>query len=204
MNKAARTIGISLLALTVGVGASGCTSPASPIAPESASSSSSATSTPSPSRSKAQPRTEIAPPTPQGVANTLNDFFAAVDEESKLGLATVTKELKDENLSPEEVDSVLREGYPESLTYIDQRTLGAEKGKKLLGVLGALGIMSADISAVPEGIVMNGDIAVVPHDSLRISVDKVDHPAKSGSITLKYSSGRWVITDYKSAAETAK
>lgn len=196
MNKAIRTLGISILALTIGVGSAACSAPTTP---QLAAESTSATHKPLvPSTPLAAPKDAdgLSQRNATGVASDLNVFFASVKSETVEGLADIKKDNTGNELSEEELNAALQDNYQESLKYVDAKKLGLEKGRQLLGTLSILGIMSADITAVPEGITVSGDIATVPHSSMKVRVGEEDQQAKSGSITMNYSSGRWVITDY--------
>lgn len=196
MNKALRTLGISAVLLTTGVSAVACGSPA----PTSAASdnasyllSSSRTETP-PVAASASDRT------PEGVAASLNDFFASVRNETSSALVSDKAESSPMPSTPEERASRMHKAYPQSLKHMDEGSLGIKREGSIIASLSVLGIMSATVTAEAKGISVDGDTAVVHPEALRVSTENTVRTNSGGSITLKYAQGAWLITNYSTGS----
>lgn len=190
MKKAARAIGIALLAASIGMGASACTASD----PQGVRPSETATAV------------TTAPTTKADVSEakkTLDAFFAAISSDTAK-FKEERKKVDPAAPAPTAEDQVriIREAYKDSFSYIDLSSMGNSKAMELIGGPAQRMDVYPDVSitALEDGFMIEGNNATFDGEHLKIKIGEAEDVTGAdyspGSIALSRVSGKWIITDF--------
>lgn len=188
MGNIARTLGVSILALTISFTAAGCGAPEQPAAAE-------------PTLVNAASLGDAK--TAAGAKAVMDAFLVAALKEGTKGASPAEPgvEPRPAASTPAEKSESLKAAFPTAAPYIDSTKLSIEKQQELLTGLAVVSIFSgskAKLATTEAGFTLDGDTATTKSSTWEFTVGGNNQPLTSATseVTLTYGAGKWLITDY--------
>lgn len=187
-----RTVAISLLALTLGLGLAGCTTP--PLATDA-----SASATPS--------GTPVGDNSAAGAKKMMDSFLAQMEAELPAFRSKIT-----ETMSEDEAVALFEESFPRTLGYVKEGTLTPLESYELASKFAHFFLMqkNTEIGSEPSDYVLNGNTATIRSNQFevwfggRAEDSRPSESNETGELTLSFEDGRWIISGFDSSVYQPK
>jgi hypothetical protein len=192
MGKTTRILSVSVLALTIGLAASGCGASDKPVAADPAATAAVVNAASADDAKNAA-----------GAKAVMDAFLAAALKDGTKGATAAEPgaELRPAPSTPAEKAESLKVGFPTAIPYVDTTKLSVEKQEEMFTGFAVVSIFAgnaASLTTTEAGFTLDGDTATTQGSTWEFTVGGNKQPMASSTseVTLTYGGGKWLISDY--------